>query len=167
MSLSPVADAYVQDGTYATENFGSSTLLLAKGAVAGDGYVRNTYLTFNLQGVAPITSAILQLYGGEWSGSPEPSITLAAYPVANTSWSQQTITFDNAPAAGPSAINTLIVTGTTAQTYTLDLTSYLQQQQALGNTLVSVALQGVQYTTGGVQFNSTLAGSNSPVLVIN
>jgi hypothetical protein len=166
VSLSPVADAYVRDGAYAGENFSTSTLLMAKDAVSGGGYVRNTYLTFNLKGVAPITSAILQIYGDETAGSPEPSITIAAYPVGNTTWAQNTITFDNAPAVGSPAINTVAITGATSKTYSLNLTSYLQQQQALGNTLVSVALKGVQVTDGGTQFNSTLAATNRPALVI-
>ena len=167
-SLPPIADAYVRDGTFANTNFSSSSaLLLAKDAISGGGFVRNAYLTFNLQGVAPITTAVLQLFGDETSGSPEPAITLAAYPVANTSWTQNTITFNNAPAVGSTAINTVVITGTTPQIYALNLTSYLQQQQALGNTLVSVALEGVQFTTGGTQFNSTLAGAGQPALLIN
>jgi hypothetical protein len=167
VALAPIAAAYARDGAYANESFGTSNVLDAKDAISGGGFVRVTYLAFNLQGVAPITSAVLQLYGSETSGSPEPSITLADYPVANAVWDQNTITFANAPAVEATPINSLTVTGTTAQFYTLDLTSYLQQQQALGYTRVSVALEGVQYTDGGTQFNSTQAATNQPVLLIN
>jgi hypothetical protein len=166
ISVAPTADAYDRDGAYATQNLGASALLMVKDAVSGGGYVRNTYLTFDLQGMTPIEAAVLQVYGNETAGSPESSITLAAYPVASTSWAQNTITFDNAPAVASPAIGTVAITGTTPQEYSLDLTTYLQQQQALGNTLVSVALEGVGPTDGGTQFNSTLAATNQPDLLI-
>ena len=156
----------MRDGSYAGTNFRTSTTLLVKNAVSGGGYVRQTYFTFNLQGVAPVTSAVLQLYGQETAGSPEPSINLAAYPVADTSWSQSQITFRGAPAAGTQAINTLTVKGAAAQTYTLDLTRYVQQQQAIGNELVSVVLAGTASTNGGIQFNGTLAAANQPALLV-
>ena len=91
----------------------------------------------------------------------------AAYPVTNTSWAQNAITFNNAPVVGSPAISTLVVNGTTPQTYTVDLTSYLQQRQAAGKTLVSVALEGVQFTSGGTQFSSTLAATGHPRRIVD
>ena len=82
-TLLPTDDAYVRDGSYATSNFGNATQLLVKSATPGGGYVRVAYLHFDITGSLPITSAVLHLYGAEQAGaSIEPSVNLAAYPVA-------------------------------------------------------------------------------------
>ena len=161
-ALAPSADAYVRDGTYATQNFGAATQLLVKDAVSGGGYVRTGYLKFNLAGLDPITSAFLNLYGSEQPGAAESSITIGAFPVSNSTWGETTITDANAPAIGSGPIATVNVAGLTAQQYTFDLTSYLQQQQAMGNTSVTIALEGTKYTGGVVGFNSREAASQQP-----
>ena len=131
-SLSAAADAYVRDGSYASQNFGSDTQLVVKDAVGGGGFLRTSYLKFDLTGVSAVNAAFLQLYGAEKAGSPEPSISVGVYPVAGSTWSENAITSTNAPAISSTPIATVTVTGTTAQQYTLDLTSYIQQQLALG-----------------------------------
>jgi hypothetical protein len=162
----PTADAYVRDGSYASQNYGSSTQLLVKDATPGGGYVRTSYLQFNLAGVSTVTSAFLQLYGAEQAGSSESSITIGAYPVAGSAWSEGTITDANAPAVGTTAITTVSVAGTTTQEYIFDLTSYIQQQLLLGKTSITIALQGTAYTNGTVVFNSREAATLGPQLFI-
>jgi hypothetical protein len=168
VALSATADSYVQDGTYAKVNYGTASQLLVKDAIAGDGYVRTAYLQFNLAGLAPITSAALQLYGNELPGaSIEPSVNIVAYAVASSAWTQNSITDVNAPAFGGAPLATVVVSGTTASLYSYNLTAYLQQQQAVGNTTVSIALTGTMDTNAIVAFNSTNAASNMPALSIN
>ena len=70
VTLATTADAYVRDGTYAGQNFGTAGQLLVKNAVSGGGYVRTAYLKFDLTGTGPITSAVLRLYGSELAGAP-------------------------------------------------------------------------------------------------
>jgi len=48
----------------------------------------------------------------------------------------------------------------------LDLTAYLQQQQAANKTTVSIALKGVIYTSAIVAFNSREAGATGPSLLL-
>jgi len=114
-----------------------------------------------------ITSAVLELFGSESVGAAEPSITIAAYPVADSSWDQGSITYNNAPTIGAAPIAGVTISGETGRQYMLDLTAYLQQQQAAGVTEVSIALRGTANTLGYVQFDSTAAASGMPELVLN
>jgi len=154
-------------GSYSNTNYGSATTLLVKDAISGDGYVRTAYLKFSLSGVAPMTGATLQLYGSEVAGAPEPSITVGVYPVANSNWSQSTITGANAPAIGTSPLATATISGTTPRTYSFNLSTYLEQQQAAGAAYVTVAIRGTIYTNGMVSFNSSQAAANAPQLLLN
>ncbi len=166
--FAPSADTYVQDGSDANVNYGTASQLLVKDAVAGNGYVRTAYFQFNLAGLAPITNAALELYGSELPGtSIESSINIAAYAVSRSTWAQNSITDANAPAFGGAPLATIAVSGTAARLYSFNLTAYLQQQQALGNTTASIALTGIKYTNGIVAFNSTNAASNGPALLVN
>jgi hypothetical protein len=157
----------VRDGSYESQNFGGLPLLLVKGAISNHGYIRNSYLTFNLSGAKAINSAVLRLFGSETAGSPEPSIKIAAYAVPTTSWKSGTLTYLNAPAISPTTLSTVTITGTKSKFYTLDLTGYFKQQLALHHTMVSIALKGVGFTDGGTQFNSSRASSNGPALFLN
>src|SRR5262249_12780640 len=60
-SITPVADAYVQDGSGAEKNFGTAkTLQMSTGAKAGSN--ADSYLSFDLSGVPPFAQAKLRLY---------------------------------------------------------------------------------------------------------
>ena len=156
----------MQDGAYSKVSYGASTELLVKDAVAGGGYVRVSYLQFNLTGIARITSASLQLHGSEQAGAVEPLIGVGIYPVSNSNWAQSSLTDANAPTIGATLLASANITGTTLALYKFNLTTYLQQQQALGNKVVSIAIKGTAFTKGMVGFNSTRAGSNAPQLVL-
>ena len=165
VALSASADSYVRDGSYAGQNFGGATPLLVKGAISGGGYVRSAYLQFDLSGVTdPINSAVLQLTASEQVGSAEASIPIAVYAVSDTGWTETGITYATAPAAGQ-ALASGSVAGTNPQVYTFDLTSYLQQEQALGHTVVSFAIQGTTFTSGMAQFDSR-EGASGPQLLL-
>src|SRR5438270_5598869 len=60
-TLTPLADAYVRDGSYASTNYGSSTALYVKTDTTG--FNRDSYLKFDLSSVSSIGSATLRLYG--------------------------------------------------------------------------------------------------------
>lgn len=66
VSLLPVADAYVQDGTNASTNYGDNSWLIAKDDAPG--YRRDIYLRFDLtalpSNVASVQSARVELAGG-------------------------------------------------------------------------------------------------------
>ncbi|QIP15840.1 DNRLRE domain-containing protein [Spirosoma aureum] len=120
-SLVASADAYVQDGTYVTTNYGASNWLVVKKDAAS--YARETYLKFNVSSVsAPVVSAKVRLYG---SAGTDAAITQwQLYKVTDNSWTETGIIWNNKPAAS-SLVATQ--TGKVAQGYTeWDVTSQLQ-----------------------------------------
>jgi endo-1,3-1,4-beta-glycanase ExoK len=94
-TLSPIADAYVQDGVTATTNFfGSPTLFVKKDAT---GYKQNSYLKFDLSQItAPVLQATLYLTPTA-VGEKNKIITIANY-VPDNSWTANGITWNNQPA---------------------------------------------------------------------
>jgi CSLREA domain-containing protein len=90
--------SYVRDGTYATTNFGTNPVLEVK--KNNTGYTRETYLKFDLSSASSVGSGKLRLYGG-LVDAQNPSMTLAVYGAANTSWGESTLTWNNRPATGP------------------------------------------------------------------
>lgn len=159
-------NAYVQDGSDSGDNFNGATSLIVKHVSGSNtGFERRTFLKFDLTGISKtgnISSAKLQLYGQ--SGS---TASIGAYTVADTTWTEPAIDWNNQPALG-SAINTTSV-GTGTQYWTWDVTSWIQNQVASGATEASIAL--VMTTTiqagAGAAFNSREAGTNPPLLIIN
>ena len=100
-TLSPTADAYVQDGAAAATNFlGSQTLPVKKDA---KGYNQRSYLKFDLSRItAPVLQATLYLTPTAVGG--DKTVTVASY-VNDNSWSESRITWNTQPAvsAGLSA----------------------------------------------------------------
>ncbi len=124
-TLTPNADAFV-NSTYPSTNYGSSTQLRVDGSP-----ITNSYLRFSVSGLTGTFSKVtLRLYA---NSSISTGYTVHA--VTNTTWSENTITYSNAPTMG-AAIGTssAVSAGTWTQvdvtayitgngTYTLELTS--------------------------------------------
>lgn len=94
MTLSPVADAYVNDGASASTNFGSSTNLVCKLITTATNFTRVSFLRFDLSGItsSPV-AASLRL-------SPI-SVSIAGIhavaAVATNSWTESSVTWNNQP----------------------------------------------------------------------
>lgn len=102
-TLSPIADAYVQDGNAATTNFvGSPTLFVKRDAT---GYNQNSWLKFDL---SQITTPVLQatLYLTPTAVGKNNVTTIASY-VPDNSRTAKDITWTNQP-----AISARLSTGT-------------------------------------------------------
>lgn len=124
-TLTPNADAFV-NSTSPSTNYGAATQLRVDGSP-----VTNSYLRFSISGLTGTFSKVtLRMYA---NSSISTGYTVRA--VANTTWTESTITYGNAPAMG-TAIGTsaAVSTGTWTQvdvtkyvtgngTYTLGLTS--------------------------------------------
>jgi hypothetical protein len=165
--LADAADAHVRDGSYATQNFGQATRMDVKNS-ALSGFRRQAFVRFDLTGVgsaADITSAKVRLFGNILSAEAA-SLPVGIYSVANTTWGENAITFNTAPAtsAGPLATDT--VTGTTGAWYDYDITNYLKQQKTAGATAVAFALKSTITSEGFVGFSSDEATANQPQLVV-
>jgi hypothetical protein len=163
MSVAASADAFVRDGTHANTNNGSATTLDVKASTSG--FTRYSYLTFDLTQLGNISSAKLRLFGGLNSAD---SLNISIFDVSDTTWGESTLTFNNRPANGTTALATTTINSTTAQWWEWDLTSYLQQQLALGRTSVSLLLKSDFSTTAAAvaTFNSDEAITDRPALVV-
>ncbi len=108
ITLTPVADAYVQGGVNAGTNFGTGASLQTKDITASD-VNRETFLRWDLSGVSgKIMQAKVRLAGTAASQVGNES---CATLVSSNSWSETTLTFSNKPASGKLFAQWLPVTG--------------------------------------------------------
>lgn len=159
----PVADAYVRDGSSANTNFGSATDLETK--TAGAGFNRRSYLKFDLSGISSVNHVSLTLFAG-LSAAQAGGVTMSLFSVADTSWTESGITFNNAPAGGSTALASATVT-TAGDPYTFDITSYVKSQFAAGHHVFSLMLKNPSTSSAVVTINSREASSHQPLLLIS
>ncbi|MEJ7680666.1 MAG: DNRLRE domain-containing protein [Segetibacter sp.] len=161
LSLSPLADALVRNGSYAAKNYGLDRSLVVKSSIFG-GYTRTSYLKFSLSGVSNISSAKLRIYGHNIENTT--TINISSYGVNNDSWTETGITFNNAPAASTSALSSVGVNNT-AKYYEVDVTSFVKTQFA-GDKIVSFLIKDPGNQRSKLVFNSKENANNEPQLVV-
>jgi fibronectin type 3 domain-containing protein len=98
--LSPVADTFVRDGGSVSTNFGTDSTLVVKND-GGTGFNRNAFLKFDVSGLADALSATLTLTPFQVDQS---SVVLSYELVADDSWSESTMTWNNQPAGSGTVI---------------------------------------------------------------
>ena len=160
-----LADAYVRGGSYASTSFGAVTELVVKFS-ADTVYWREAYMKLDIGGLQAGQTVSLRL-SGHLSDTRAASVTTNVYPVASTSWAETSLTWNNKPAAGATAIGSVVVSGTTPQWYTIDITSYAQQQRAAGASTIAIALKNPADTLPFSGFASRESGSRPEVLFGN
>ncbi len=84
---------------------------------------------------------------------------------SNTSWTEGGITWNNKPIAGATVHGSLTVTGTTAQWYEVDLTSFLQAELAAGRKLVTLVFKAPDTSNPWAIFDAD-STPNGPRLVV-
>lgn len=110
-----LADTYVRNGAYASTNYGTNTRLVVKKDAAD--YAREAFLKFDLHGLPAhfsVATARLRLYRA--AAGPTAHITgWKLYKVADNTWTESGVTWNDMPAAG-----TLIdsIAGATGNGYT-------------------------------------------------
>jgi uncharacterized repeat protein (TIGR03806 family) len=161
--VKPAADAHVRDGTSAAVNFGANTSLEQKfSTVAGN--FRRTFVRFPLAGVtSTVSSAKLRLFGN----SVVAAKLVGVYAVADITWGETTITWNNAPVIGAKQGGSVSV-GLTAAWNEWDVTAYVQAQKAAGAAAVTFELkQDVANNDSPTVFNSKENAANQPLLVVS
>jgi hypothetical protein len=161
-TLASLADAYVRNGAYASNNYGSDTSLIVKGS-ASSGYTRSSYLKFSLNSVSNISSAKLRIYGRNTDNTS--TVSISSYGIDNDSWTESGITYSNAPAAASAALSTTSV-NSQVQYYEFDVTNYVVNQFA-GDKVVSFLIKDATNQNSNIVFNSRENSKNSPQLIIN
>jgi hypothetical protein len=145
-TFAPLADAYVNAGSPAS-NYGSVSTLRTDASPDVHSYLR-----FNVQGLSgTVTKATLHLYANSAS-----SLGCTANSVANNTWSEATLTYNNAPPVG-SALGSSGPFGASAW-IEIDVTAYIT-----GNGTYNLGLTSSSSTA--VSFNSR-ESANGPQLVI-
>lgn len=168
-TLPPVQDAYVRDGTNAAITFGTtdSTLLITKVSPAGQlNNARESYFTFDLTNAASAVSSVVLKVFGRVDGTVATSVPVAAYPASNITWSEKTITWNNKPATGSTALASAVLTNDTARYYTWDVTSYVQSELLAGRKKITLVLKSQQAHDPRILLNSKEAAANRPQLAV-
>ncbi len=156
--LLPVMDAYVRDGSYTNSHLGTETTLAVKKSSSPD-YNREAFLKFNLSSVNTISKAKLRIYAASTTA------TTTVFPVADTSWNETGINWNNKPSRG-TAITNRTITGNTYKWYELDVTNYVKSEKAAGRNIISLVLANQSTTSQLLQLKSREANSNQPQLVV-
>ena len=129
-TIFPINDSYVNGGSQSGTNYGSEELLKVKN-VSGDGpYDRKAFLMFDLsdfdkEGV--ITDLKLELAVRFTHGK---GVDFSVYPVADSSWNEMGLTWDNAPEAASEPVATIVTSK--MSTFEFDLTEYYFDLEELG-----------------------------------
>lgn len=99
------------------------------------------------------------------TSTSEGALTMAAYPVTDTSWGESAITWNDKPARGSFPLASVSVATDSYVAYDLDVTTYVVAQKAAGQAVVSFALHDPSATNACVLMQSKERGSG-PVLVV-
>lgn len=158
--LAPLEDAYVRNGAYASNNYGTEAGLMAKtGSV---DYTRRTYLKFGLDTLAGsfVAKAVLRLYLTATDiTSFEP---VAAYEVADNAWTETGINWNNRPLPGV-VLDTAVISPAINRYYEWDLTAWVTAHR--GDT-ATLCLLDTTATAFNAVFASREAAANRPELVV-
>jgi glucose/arabinose dehydrogenase len=169
ITFTPVHDAYVRDGTNAAITYGTtdSTLLITKISPSGQlNNARESYLQFDLNSLTGnAASVVLRVYG-KVDGTSVPSVPVGVFSVANTTWTENSLTWNNKPATSVAALASTTVTNAAFTYYTWDVTNYVKAELAAGRKKVSFALKSEQAHDPRIFWNSSEFGSNPPQLSV-
>ena len=159
--LTPIADAYVRDGSYDTTNYGLDTILAIKASTIL-GRTRLSYLKFPLDSVKEVGSAKLRVYASTVINPGSPMMSI--FGVDNDTWTESGIRYNNAPPSSTSALTSISVVDS-ERYYEFDVTNYVKTQAA-GDKKVSFLLKDITNQENYVVFNSRENSQNKPELII-
>lgn len=164
LAFTPVADAFVRNGSYANANYGSDTVLNVKSDAPG--YARKSYLKFDYNGYggSQVLSAKLRLNVSSVGSDPVRRVKL--YGLTDHTWAENSITWNSAPQNGTLLGSYDIGTGAGGW-FEFDVTDYINGSMA--GKLVSFALVNEEAfaSEGYVNFKSREAANGKPELVLH
>jgi hypothetical protein len=116
--LTPTKDAFVQDGPYATTNYGADPTLQIKTRTAA-GYNRHAWLSFDISHASHITSAKLRLYVQALETTVTNTVPAVLYypPDSTDNWDASTMTWNSAPSCGTDVLGTVNIDNPQAGTW--------------------------------------------------
>ena len=162
-TLKATADSYVRNGAYASNNYGNDTSLAVKSSTSS-GYTRSAYLKFSLSNISSVGSAKLRIYGRNTETTT--SITISVYSISVDSWSESTITYNNAPTSSSSDFLNSVGVSNAAKYYEIDVTNFVKDQFS-GDKIVSFNIKDAATKNTNLLFNSRQNPKNAPQLIIS
>ncbi|TZF82783.1 DNRLRE domain-containing protein [Pedobacter sp. BS3] len=163
----PVADAQVYQGSGGSNNYGTTGTLQIK-KTPGSNNTRITYLKFDLSAfsLAQAGKAVLRIYLQDNNNMAVPSI-IEALAVADNSWQETTLNWNNRPALLATSLATTILSAKNTY-YEWDVTDYVRSlnPSPANPVTLSVALKDAAESDALLTFSSREALSNQPQLVI-
>jgi endoglucanase len=170
-TLLPVQDAYVRDGANATLVHGviDSTFLMTKvnPTTTSTGNNRESYLLFDANNVSGIINSVKLKVYGKVDLTTIITIPVGVYSVANTGWTENSLTWNNKPAAGATALASADISSAAYNYAIWDITNYVRSEMAAGRKLIALSLKSLASNDGRILFNSAETGNNPPQLVID
>ncbi|WP_138475101.1 CBM96 family carbohydrate-binding protein [Dyadobacter bucti] len=157
-------DAHVEDGNAAGQNFATSALLGVKDVSGGPN--RRAYLRFPIEGAVGggVLSAKLRLYG--YNQQANDGVLILGVGVDDDSWTENGITWNNAPAYRPTTLKGRVQVNSTLKYWEMDVTEFVTEQST-GDKVVSLALFESSNRNRSVLFHSRENPSGrAPELII-
>jgi hypothetical protein len=162
-TINPTADTYVRDGTSAALNFGTLDTVAVKTSSGGPNYSRRAFFKFDLSSFDDVDSAKFRIYGRQLDFlTVQPNVSL--YSVATDSWVETTMTWNNQPAHGASALDVKSITPT-QQYYEFDASAFAVSEFA-GDKTVSLVLRDAGTQNVVTSYRSRESSTNKPQLVV-
>ena len=160
----PIADAYVRDGTYATTNYGADNSLNLKSDITS--YSRESFLKFNVSGCQNAGSAKLKLI--PTAVGTDTAVTYTVELVTNDTWTESGITWNTKPAGSGVVLATL--SGSAIQLgvpVDIDITNQVRAEAA-GDGVISIRIRSnnagsLKYATFGSKED---VAANRPQLLV-
>lgn len=135
--VTPTIDAFIRGGTNGDTNYGTGTTLeLRQGA--DENYARRILFRFTLPaGSTSLRKAELRVNVSSYT-APNTSHTFQAASVADDTWTETGVTWNNQPAYTTPVLST--VTTSSTGTFVFDVTSFVNSEIALNHSLISLML---------------------------
>lgn len=161
-TLDPVADAFVQGGSYSNENF-NTTLLFCKTDTANEKWTRQAFLRFDLSSISAgsIVSGLLRL---KVESNDNAGLQHSVYSVTDDSWQEDSLTWTAKPVLG-TRLDAAVVPAA-GEWIELDVSDQIYTERA-GDKELSLVL--VSEGTGVVKYHSSEAATEAdrPQLAIS
>lgn len=163
VELIPSDDAFTS--AVAKDANANGSWMQLKGSLGGERYI---YMKFDLTGLSNVESG--QIGNAKvWLkklGSNGTVMTVGLRPVEDTSWTESTLTWNNAPAHGSGILSQQNIANTADVYYTFDLTDYLKSRLSEGKSAMSVAFVPISTLNENMEFHSKETAAHTPKLVI-
>ncbi len=162
-TIFPIADTYINGGSSAARNFGTTTTLRVKNVTGRGAYDRKTYLMYDLkdfkkEGVVVDFKLELAV-----SFTAAKAIEIYVHNVADTLWTEQGLTFNNATAPTTPPVSTII--SSKVSTFEFDMLDYYKGLNNKGRISLMIDQKAGRDETDDFHSKENTRGFFAPMLI--